>query len=135
MIQQKCTKLVVSNSLHMQHGWIQRGGGGGRGSGPHPLLKNHKATKPAFNVGPSPTHHREAISMVFCWQANDGPFIAVFGSSIPPSTENFFFIKFGPPSDKTFWIRPCATSLHICDVKSADYCCLSFEHVICNNNS
>ena len=52
-------------------------------------LKNHKATKPAFNVGQS--------------SADDGPFIVVFGSSIPSSTKKRFQI--GTPSDKTFWIR------------------------------
>ena len=115
--------------------WVDPEGGGGQGVRTPPL-KNHKATKPAFNVGPSPAHHRKAMSMVFRWQADDGPFIAVIWILYPPppSTE-FFFIKFGPPSDKTFWIPACATALHICDVKSADYCCLSFKHVICNNNS
>ena len=52
------------------------GGGGGRGSGPHlknyknigfvsitgpDPLKIHKATKPAFNAGPSSTRKRNAI--------------------------------------------------------------------------
>ena len=41
-----------------------RGGGGERGShsntGPGPL-KKHKATKPAFNVGPSSARQRNAI--------------------------------------------------------------------------
>ena len=58
-------------------GGSREGGGGGfRGSGP-PLknhknigfpcntgqdpLKNYKATKPAFNVGPSSAHQRNAI--------------------------------------------------------------------------
>ena len=31
-------------------------------TGPDPL-KNHKATKPAFNVGPSSAHKRNAISL------------------------------------------------------------------------
>ena len=35
-------------------------------------LKNHKATKPAFNVGPSLARQRNAILMVFCWRADDG---------------------------------------------------------------
>ena len=91
------------------HGRIQRGGGG---RGPDPPLKNHnnigflcntgpepvrnrKATKPAFNAGPSSARQRNTISMAFRWRADDGPFIAVFGSSIPSSTN--FFIKFGPP--------------------------------------
>ena len=63
-------------------------GGGGRGSeppltnhkkngflsnaGPDPL-KNHKATKPTFNVGPLSADQRIAISMAFRWQADYGP--------------------------------------------------------------
>ena len=79
-------------------------GGGGAG-GPHPQeksqnigflsntgldpLKNLKATKPAFNVGPSLARQRNAISMVFRWQADDGLLIVVnvFGSSLPSSTK------------------------------------------------
>ena len=77
---------------------IQRGGGTG---GPDPpeksqkyrvsfntgpdFLKNYKATKPAFNVGPSSARQGNAILMAFCWRADDGPFIAVFGSFIPPN--------------------------------------------------
>ena len=53
-------------------------------TGPDPL-KDYKATKPAFNVGPSSAHQRNAISKVFRWRADGGPFIAVFGSSIPLS--------------------------------------------------
>ena len=37
-------------------------------SGPDPL-KNHKATKPAFNVGPSSGHQRNAIEVAFRWRA------------------------------------------------------------------
>ena len=55
-------------------------------TGPDPL-KNHKATKPAFNVGPSSARQRNAILMAFRWQADDGPFIAVFGSYMPSSTK------------------------------------------------
>ena len=42
-------------------------------------LKYHKATKPAFNVGPSSARHRNAMYMAFHWQANDGPILVVFG--------------------------------------------------------
>ena len=64
LIMYQClTELVTKHGLHAR---IQRGRG--RGSGhPHPLgnhkntgpdpLKNHKATKLAFNVGPSSTRH------------------------------------------------------------------------------
>ena len=47
-------------------------------------LKNHKATKPAFNVGPSSARQRNATSMAFPWLANDGPLIVVF-ESLPSS--------------------------------------------------
>ena len=61
-------------------------------TGPDPL-KNHKSTKPAFNVGPSSVRPGNAISMAFCWRADDGPFKAVFGSSIPPSTKKLSIIN------------------------------------------
>ena len=53
-------------------------------------LNNLKATKLAFNVGPSSARQQKAISMAFRWRADDGPFIVVFGSSIP---HHFFFIS------------------------------------------
>ena len=48
-------------------------------------LKNYKATKPAFNVGPSSAHQRNAIKMAFRWQADDGPLLVLIGSSLPLS--------------------------------------------------
>ena len=64
------------------------GGGGDRGSG-HPLEnhkntgfpsnidagspKNYKATKPSFKCGPLSARQQNAISMAFCWRADDGP--------------------------------------------------------------
>ena len=48
----------------------------------HP--KNHKATKPAFNVEPTSARQRNAIIyMAFRWRAADGPLIVVFGSFLP----------------------------------------------------
>ena len=66
------------------HPWAgPEGGGGGRGSDPPPLknhknivffffcntgpgpLKNHKATKPAYKVGPESARQGNAISMAF----------------------------------------------------------------------
>ena len=44
--------------------------------------KNHKATKPEFNVGPSSARQRNAIQMAFRWQADDGLLLVVFGSSL-----------------------------------------------------
>ena len=45
-------------------------------TGPVPL-KTHKATKPAFDVGPSSARQRNAIAMAFRWRTDDGPFISV----------------------------------------------------------
>ena len=75
------------------------GGGGGNGSGP-PLenhknlgfhsnscpdpLKNHEATEPPFNVGPSSARQRNAIQMAFRWRTDDGSLmVVIFGYSIP----------------------------------------------------
>ena len=90
---------------------------GDRGSGPPPphprkikkniglihntgpdLPKNHKATKPAFKVGPSSARQRNGIKMAFRWWADDGPFKVIFGSS---STKNNI-IKVGPTQTKNF---------------------------------
>ena len=84
---------------------MRRGGGGWR-SGPPPLenyknigflsntgwdsLKNLKATKPAFHVGPPSARQRDA----------DGPLIVVFGSFLPSSN-----CQSWTPSDKNFWNR------------------------------
>ena len=46
--------------------------------------------------------------MAFHWRANDGPFIVIFGSSIPSSTkkkQKKTRNQIWTPSDKTFWIR------------------------------
>ena len=51
-------------------------------TGPDPL-KNNKATKPAFNDGPSSARQRNAIEMAFRWWADDGQLIVVCGSSLP----------------------------------------------------
>ena len=59
---------------------------GGKGflcnTGPDPL-KNQKAYQPAFSDEPPSAKQRNAISMAFRWRADDDPFIAVFGSSVP----------------------------------------------------
>ena len=74
--------------------------------GPDPL-KIHKAIKPAFKVGPSLAHQRNAIKMEFRWQANDDPLLVVFGSPLTSSTEkahtkkNVFRVV-GPPQTKRF---------------------------------
>ena len=43
-------------------------------TGPDPV-ENQKATKPAFNGGPSSARQRNTIQMAFCWRANDGPLL------------------------------------------------------------
>ena len=58
------------------------------------LLKNHKATKPDFNVRPPSARQRNAISMALHWRAYDGPLIVLFGLSLPASTRKV--VKFGP---------------------------------------
>ena len=62
----------------------------------------HKATKPTFNVRPSSARQQNAISIVFCSQADDGLVLVVFGSFLLSSKN---FIKGGP--DNTFWICAC----------------------------
>ena len=92
--------------VHVQiQGGGERGGQGGVGvdRGPDPPLenykaigflsntgldplKNHKATRPAFNVGPSSACQPHAGRPATCWQADDGLLLVVFGSSLPSST-------------------------------------------------
>ena len=47
-------------------------------------LKNHKATKPAFNFGPLSACQRNAISMAVRWRADDGPLIVTFAWIVFP---------------------------------------------------
>ena len=61
-------------------------------------LKNHKTTKPAFNVGPSLTHHLNGVS-------KGGLIMARFKWYFDPSQLKNP-VKVGPPLKKTFWIRP-----------------------------
>ena len=85
-------------------------------------LKNHKVTKPAFNVGPSSARHRNAISsstrqrnaikIAFRWLADDGPLIVECGSSLPSSTKKSFLSW--TPSDKTFTIHVCSGNTVLC---------------------
>ena len=82
--------------MWLQHGLIQRGAGG-----PDPL-KNHKATKPAFNVWPLHARQRNANSMAFRWRVDEGPIKAVYGSSIPHPNE--LFEKTINPFLLEFWL-------------------------------
>ena len=76
-----------------------------RNTGPDPL-KITKLPKPAFNGGPSFARQQNANQIAFCWWANDGPYIVVFGSCIPLSTKkqnkNVFFYQIWSPTDKAF---------------------------------
>ena len=56
-----------------------------KNSGPDPL-KKRKATKPALNVGP----------LAFRWQADVGPHIVIFGSSLLSTTKKNKNLKVGP---------------------------------------
>ena len=93
------------------------GSRGGQGVRTPPPLKNHKNTGFSSNTGPDPLKNRSYQPSIQCWaiiappakrhlngwRANDGPFIAVFRSSIPSSTKKKTqknVIKFGPPLTK-----------------------------------
>ena len=103
-------------------------GGSREGTGdpdpPPPPLKNHKNIGFLCNTGLDPlkitkltsqhsklgnhqwpASERDTISMAFRWWAYDGPFIAVFGSSIPSSTKEKKSYQIWTPSVKTFWIH------------------------------
>ena len=56
--------------------------------------------------------------MVFRWWADDGPFIAVFGSSILSSTKKNpkKHYQIWTPSDKTFWICSWKQYFHILSI-------------------
>ena len=72
-------------------------------TGPDPL-KNHKTTKPTFNVGPSSACQRNAIKMAFRWRADDGPLLVLFGSSLSLHKKN---VRFGPLSQNFLDPRMC----------------------------
>ena len=84
------------------------GGGGAGGGGGQPLknhknigfpnitcpdpLKNHKAAKPTFNVGPSTVCQLIGVSP----GADDGPLIVVSSSSVPPHQLQIYLSKLDP---------------------------------------
>ena len=113
---------------HVYYARIQRGGGG-KWSGHPPPLKNHKAigylsntspdplenqkaTKPAFNVGPSSAGQ---CTVSFLLAGHDGPLIVVFGSSLHPSTKKI--ARVGPPLTKKL-LDP-----RVCPVVLLEVCC------------
>ena len=61
-------------------------------------MKNDKATKSAFSVGPSSARQRNPIKMAFRWQADDGQLLVVFRSS-PPSSTKKTLSEFDPALD------------------------------------
>ena len=76
-------------------------------------LKNHKATKPAFNVGPSSARQRNAILMALSLRADDCPLDPVSSTVTlkkkqkkknEKKTKNKHY-QIWTPSDKTFWIH------------------------------
>ena len=95
-------------------------------SGPPPL-KNHKNIWFSSNTGPDPLKNRSHQARIQCWtiigtpakrhlmafcrRADHGPLIVALGSSLPSSTKKTKqkknTSKFGPLSDKTFWILTC----------------------------
>ena len=94
-------------------------------SGPDPL-KNYQATDPAFNVGSSSARQRNAILMVFCWWADDGPLIVVLRSSHHSSIKRKTnVVKIRPPLAK---ISRSAhvVEITILNIEMSFYLCLSF---------
>ena len=96
--------IDINNSIVYSYNVIRivmRGSrGGDRGSG-HPLsagknhnatgflsnigpdpLGNHKATKPAFDVGPLSTASEMPFEIAFRWRSDYGRLLVVYGSSI-----------------------------------------------------
>ena len=62
-------------------------------------LSNHKANKPAFNVGPPLALQQNAIYMALRWRADDGPLTVVFKSWLSPHHLKKP-VKVGPPLKK-----------------------------------
>ena len=69
MADQDCKASILSaNKSHA------RSKGGGGNGGP---LKNHKATKSAFNAGLLSARQRNAIKMAFRWRSDDDPLLVL----------------------------------------------------------
>ena len=66
-----------------------------------------KATKTNKQIG-------LPAKMAFRWRVDDGPFIVVFGISIPSSTKKKKRYQVWTPSDKTFWICAWHILYNIC---------------------
>ena len=116
-----CLTDVMAQSTQTRSMQQSRGGGGGGAVclawGPDPpgksqkyryckqywygSHKNHKATKPAFDVGQSPACQRNAISLSFSWWADDGPLSGI----LPTSSTKKICCQRRTLSDKTFWFH------------------------------
>ena len=82
-----------------------KGGGGGRGSGPPLPLLNHKALRFLSDTGPDPLKNHKATRPAFNVWAIIGPLLVVVGLSLPSPTKKSF--QSWTPSDNTFGIRAC----------------------------
>ena len=131
--------------------WSWAGPERGQGSGPPPPMKNHKnigfltnagpvplkthkATKPAFDVGPSSARQRNAIAMAFRWRTDDGPFISVLYLDLLSSYQLKMImiiknvLKFPPPPLLKIRSRSAHASLRYI-VRLSLYPLLSIERV------
>ena len=84
-------------------------------TGPNPL--KNKATKLAFNVGPSSVRRRNIIKMAFRWRVDDDPLLVVLGSFLPSSTKRKKkVVRVGPLlteiSGSAHVYRGCSTKCH-----------------------
>ena len=62
-------------------------------------------------------HHKPAIE-TFCWRADDGPLLVVFGSTLPPKNPSELHWT---PSDKPFWILTCCPSESLFVITRQDF--------------
>ena len=70
------------------------------------ITENHKAAKSAFKGGPLSARQQNAISMPFCWQADNCLLLVVFGASLPPPPQ-----KKKKKKKKLFRVGPPLTKL------------------------
>ena len=80
--QYRCTVWSCTNSTQKQRQLLRP-----LNTGSDPL-ENHKATKPAFNVGPTSASQQNSFKSAFRWRAEDDALLVVIGSSLPSSTKS-----------------------------------------------
>ena len=71
-------------------------------TGPDPM-KNHKATKPAFNVGPSSVRQRNGISMALRWWVDNSPLLVFLDPLAPYQLKTV--VRAEPPRQKNLGPR------------------------------